>query len=164
MDGCTNSKDIEVEILEEIPVEVDDNIKFCEGETIQFNVSLDGENQFSWTGPNGFSSTELNPVITNATAADAGEYKLVIENEDGCAVEKIVTVQLKTNCGGECVEPLLSNLVVIETTCGDANGSAAIMVVGDEEDYDYAWSPSVGVSNTDWKCEIIIYLLVLIRY
>ncbi len=39
---------------------------------------------FHWTGPNGFSSTEENPVIYNVTTDDAGTYALTIEGLTGC--------------------------------------------------------------------------------
>ena len=46
----------------------------CEGQTIElFAEALPGAN-FSWTGPDGFSSTDQNPTITNATVAASGIY------------------------------------------------------------------------------------------
>lgn len=33
---------------------------------------------YSWTGPNGFTSSQQNPSITNITLADAGSYELVV--------------------------------------------------------------------------------------
>ena len=38
---------------------------------------------FQWTGPDGFSSTEQNPVIENISAENSGEYSLFIAL-DGC--------------------------------------------------------------------------------
>jgi hypothetical protein len=40
---------------------------------------------YSWTGPNGWTSTQQNPVIYNVTTADAGTYTLIISlnNETG---------------------------------------------------------------------------------
>jgi hypothetical protein len=34
---------------------------------------------YEWTGPNNFHSNEQNPVISNASAAMSGEYKLIIK-------------------------------------------------------------------------------------
>lgn len=39
---------------------------------------------FTWTGPNGFMSSSQNPVISNATTADAGTYT-VIGTRAGCS-------------------------------------------------------------------------------
>lgn len=50
---------------------------------------------YEWTGPNGFSSTEQNPFIPNASGANAGSYELTVEGITGCMStgEIQVTVQ-----------------------------------------------------------------------
>src|SRR5262249_40380198 len=51
------------------------NSPICAGQTLQLFAS--GTNgTFSWTGPNGFSSTNRNPVISNATTAASGTYSV----------------------------------------------------------------------------------------
>lgn len=46
----------------------------CEGDTIRlFGQTLD-PNTVSWTGPNGFASSQLNPVIPHVSSAHAGYY------------------------------------------------------------------------------------------
>ncbi|MEM7036478.1 MAG: hypothetical protein AAF570_05805, partial [Bacteroidota bacterium] len=40
---------------------------------------------YSWTGPNGFASTSANPVVPNATSADAGPYTVMVTDSNGCA-------------------------------------------------------------------------------
>lgn len=45
---------------------------------------------YEWTGPNGFQSNQQNPVISNATIAMAGDYKLKI-TKGICASEEITT-------------------------------------------------------------------------
>ncbi len=47
--------------------------------TIVFNTPSATPN-YSWTGPNGFTSTAANPTITAATAAASGVYNLIITN------------------------------------------------------------------------------------
>ena len=49
---------------------------YCAGSTIQLNGG--GGGTYSWTGPNGFTSTLQNPTITNATTAASGVYTLTI--------------------------------------------------------------------------------------
>jgi gliding motility-associated-like protein len=51
----------------------------CEGETIfLFGNTISGAT-YQWTGPNGFSSSQQNPEILNATISDEGNYTLVIQ-------------------------------------------------------------------------------------
>ena len=57
----------------------------CEGETITLTTNTIADS-YSWTGPNGFTSTQQNPtVITNATTANAGTYRLEVVYSNGCA-------------------------------------------------------------------------------
>jgi len=54
----------------------------CSGEDILFKAS--GGVTYSWSGPNGFISTEQNPKILNASTDNSGTYSVYIESGDGC--------------------------------------------------------------------------------
>src|SRR4051812_29194354 len=56
---------------------------YCEGATISLSTPLVSGATYSWTGPNGFTSTQQNPTRTNATTADAGTYSVTI-TVNGC--------------------------------------------------------------------------------
>jgi gliding motility-associated-like protein len=47
----------------------------CEGSNLSLSSSVQGS-AYSWTGPNGFTSTSANPIISNVTASAAGRYTL----------------------------------------------------------------------------------------
>ncbi len=58
---------------------VENNGPLCEGETLELIVSTPEPGAtYSWTGPNGFTSSDINPTIPNVTTAAAGTYSLVI--------------------------------------------------------------------------------------
>ncbi len=64
---------------------ISNNGPLCEGETLQLSVSTPNLTvSYSWTGPNGFTSSVMEPTITNVTTANAGTYSLVIT--DGASV------------------------------------------------------------------------------
>jgi len=47
---------------------------------------------YSWTGPNGFTSNQQNPTVTNtATAANAGTYTVTVTSASGCSTTLTVT-------------------------------------------------------------------------
>lgn len=56
----------------------------------------DGMASYSWTGPNGFTSSVQNPVITGVTNAAAGIYTLTITNSAGCSASTTVSVTVNT--------------------------------------------------------------------
>jgi gliding motility-associated-like protein len=71
------------------------NGPLCEGETLQLFGDSEDNGTYSWTGPNGFSSTEQNPIIENATADMQGEYTLTFTIE-GCETTTSTEVVINT--------------------------------------------------------------------
>lgn len=65
------------------------NGPLCQGETLQLTSS--GGSSYSWTGPNGFSSTLQNPSINNISVADGGNYKVQI-NSSNCTLTTNVDI------------------------------------------------------------------------
>lgn len=62
------------------------------GGTLQLTAS--GGTSYAWTGPNGFTSTDQNPVITNITTAAAGLYTVTVTNAAGCSVPASISIQV----------------------------------------------------------------------
>jgi hypothetical protein len=87
-----------------------DNLTFevCQGSLLQLSGhNVDNSTTALWTGPNGFSSTEWNPVVsTNATFGMAGTYTLTSFSY-GCSVpcETIVKVMGSPPVIGNIVQP-----------------------------------------------------------
>ena len=52
---------------------VSNNGPLCEGEALQLTCSV-YSSSYSWTGPNGFTSNQQNPIIYDVTTANAGTY------------------------------------------------------------------------------------------
>jgi len=78
--------------------------KICEGENLELFANLEGGREpisYTWTGPNGFTSTEQNPIIENTTAEMSGNYTLTVTDFYGCSNEtKSIEVNiLKVNAG-----------------------------------------------------------------
>ena len=59
-------------------IEISHNQPLCEGDTITFTAPVSDFVTYDWQGPNGFSSSEANPVIPDITVDDSGIYSLLI--------------------------------------------------------------------------------------
>ncbi len=74
------------------------NSPVCAGSAINLTASTISGATYSWTGPNSFTSTTQNPIITSATAAMAGTYS-VTATVSGC-VSSAGTVLVTVVSGG----------------------------------------------------------------
>ena len=72
------------------------NAPLCEGDSLELygNVGL----SFSWTGPNSFLSTEMDPVLYDVTELQAGIYSLTITDEFNCTAMADVDVFIDDDC------------------------------------------------------------------
>ncbi len=83
--GCEASSTITVVVNANPTVEISSNSPVCEGGDVTFTVSSTETLSYSWSGPNGFASTDASPVISGAILANAGNYTLAVENAaTGC--------------------------------------------------------------------------------
>jgi len=81
------------------------NSPVCEGTTIYLFGDPGGMTSYSWTGPNGFSSTDQNPTIPNATLAMSGSYSLTIVDSSGCGSAVDSTNVVVQSCAGVALDP-----------------------------------------------------------
>ena len=61
-----------------LPTPVGNNGPLCQGDTLKLNAMTVAGANYSWTGPNGFTSYLQNPIIPNVTAADSGYYSCLV--------------------------------------------------------------------------------------
>ena len=82
--GCGNGDASNLAVtVNPIPaVSIGSNSPVCEGTTLNLNAS--GGATYSWTGPNGFTSGQQNPVIPNVTALAAGVYTVTVTSAQNC--------------------------------------------------------------------------------
>ncbi len=69
-------------------VTASNNSPLCTGSTLNLTSSVaSGDTPFtySWTGPNGFTSSQQNPSISNVTTDHSGTYQVTISNSCGSA-------------------------------------------------------------------------------
>jgi gliding motility-associated-like protein len=96
----------------------------CGGGTISLFADTLLTATYQWTGPNGFTSTQQNPVINNAPVSSAGKYYLTV-SLPGCGNQlDSVTIGIggsktssvsQTICEGEVFEGYTSTGIYIDT-------------------------------------------------
>jgi gliding motility-associated-like protein len=105
----------------------------CEGNAVQLTAS--GGVTYEWTGPNGYSSTTQNPVISNINLADAGTYSVIAISAQQCRSL-----------------PAQTNIQVVPKPAGTVSGdvnicegtSTTLTASGGTK---YSWSPALGLSD-----------------
>ncbi|CAM3466035.1 T9SS type B sorting domain-containing protein [Flavobacterium chungbukense] len=91
------------------------NSPVCIGNTLELKAS--GGTNYLWTGPNGFTSTDQNPTIPNATSANTGEYSCLITGTGGCDDTKKINVVI-----GDIEKPV-PNVTNLPSITGDCSTS-----------------------------------------
>jgi gliding motility-associated-like protein len=78
--GAIDEAIMTFEILNGLPVlEIENIDSICAGNTIDFNLENANSNyNYSWTGPNNFTSAAQNPSILNATPQMSGTYAVTV--------------------------------------------------------------------------------------
>jgi gliding motility-associated-like protein len=109
---------------------------FCVGETIQL-TSEAGAISYSWTGPNGFTSSLQNPTLPNGTSLQAGTYNLTAVLSD-CEVIGSTNVVIN--------EPVQPVFTPINPICQDASAPALVLVSNNA--INGTWNPSNVQTNT----------------
>lgn len=91
------------------------NSPICVGEDL--NLTASGGTNYSWTGPNGFTSTLQNPTIITANATHSGQYTCAVAGTGGC--DNTITIDVIV---GDVTKPIpdILNLPNINGDCTTA--------------------------------------------
>ena len=98
VDGCTSilSESLPIEINPIPTVNPLNDGTFCAGANEILNLESNlqgGEGPFTyyWSGPNGYNSNAINPVLPNAGVENSGTYTLYVVDGNGCHSETMAT-------------------------------------------------------------------------
>jgi uncharacterized repeat protein (TIGR01451 family) len=89
-----------VEVLYSPAVTASNDGPACVGGDVQFTgvASLGVEPySYSWSGPNGFSSSDQDPLLTNVTMSANGTYTLTVTDDQTCVGNDTTTVTVNVN-------------------------------------------------------------------
>ncbi len=116
------------------------NTPICEGDSILlFATTVPGGVTYNWSGPGGYTSNDQNPVITPATAADAGTYTVT------------ATLNNCTSAGSSTV--VVINPTPMMPTAGSnspiCEGDTIFLTASNVPGASYTWNGPNGWSSTD---------------
>ncbi len=92
-DECVyQGSEITVTIFELPVANANSNSPVCEhGE---LTLSASGGSFYQWEGPDGFTSTESNPIISDVLVAATGTYSVTVTDDNGCTDMTTTTVEI----------------------------------------------------------------------
>jgi len=76
----------------------------CEGGNVQLGVD-DGFVSYAWSGPDGFSATEQNPLISGAMSTATGDYMVTVTDANDCTAVATIGVTVQTALNPEEICP-----------------------------------------------------------
>ncbi|MBB77417.1 MAG: hypothetical protein CL844_00255, partial [Crocinitomicaceae bacterium] len=92
--GCFSLDSINLEVLD-LNISTGPDIIVCSGDPINLNSSISGNGSnpvsYSWTGPNGYTSSSATPTIPNSSASMSGTY-FVTATVGGCQTEDSIHI------------------------------------------------------------------------
>ena len=97
-----------------------------------------GASNYSWVGPNGFTSSSINPVIYNASNVHAGTYTLTATDANGCSAPGAKNFVFNVTS----LPSIDASTITDASNCSDpGNGAITLTTLsGGTAPYTYAWS------------------------
>lgn len=125
LNGCTSAPATTNVVVNQTPVlpTTTSNSPICSGSALNLTAATTttGTINYSWTGPNGFTSAAQNPSITAATTAATGTYSVVASQGSCFSLPATITVVVN-------LTPAITATSSNPTNCNSATG--AIIVAG----------------------------------
>ena len=141
VDGCTSLTGSVNQIIKAIPAAptVSNSSPVCVGQDVSLSTPIILGASYQWSGPNSFSSTLREPVISAAGFANAGNYSLAI-TVDGCVGPSASTAVV--------VNPLPSAVPISST--GPVCNAEQLRIAADAlPAANYYWTGPNGFVSTD---------------
>ncbi|MGB4958094.1 MAG: gliding motility-associated C-terminal domain-containing protein, partial [Saprospiraceae bacterium] len=94
INGCTESHTVSVVVQASPIAQIATNSPICEATSVNLNAS--GGNTYSWSGPNGFTNSQQNLLISNVSLSGGGTYTVTVTTTNGCTASTSTTITILT--------------------------------------------------------------------
>ncbi len=133
--GCVTTKSIAIDAQTNIPsISALGGVLDCQTTSIQLTATSNQIVSYQWTGPNGFSSTDQNPITSVP-----GQYNLVVTSASACTNTSTAQV------GESKAAP---NFTIEAASLSCSQGSVQLQVLTNETFTSYNWTGPNGFSST----------------
>ena len=124
----------------------------CEGQSVQLSASSATPNvSYKWVYPNGQTSAQPNPVITNVGNQNSGTYQLTVTTQYGCTVTESVSLDVLNRVQ---ITGVSSN--ELDCVSGPVNVQLiSTMFPIDNGTYQYLWTGPNGYVSTEPSAMIL---------
>jgi|GEM_PF-1120313 len=114
-----------------------------------------GDYKYDWADVPGTNNAETRTDLAG------GDYSLTVTDALGCtAVVENINIPSPADCT-ECENPIVTNIVVIEATCDNSDGTATIDLNVNTADYRFSWTPNVSNNATATGLSAGTYLVMI---
>lgn len=112
----------------------------CVGNSLNLNVNGNTGDKFAWTGPDGYTSSDQNPILSNIKMSNTGEYRVTVTNSSNCS-----TLSDPLNI---LVLPLIDAKIDKPTIeiCEEEQTQLLVTAAAGQT-YTYNWLPATGLSD-----------------
>ena len=132
------------------------------------NLTASGGTNYSWTGPNGFTSNLQNPVILNANSSQSGQYSCAITGTGGCdttisinvlvgdATKPVPDASILPTINGDCTT-VITVPTATDNCAGSINGTTTNpLSYSLPGNYTVTWSYNDGNGNIETQTQNVV--------
>ncbi|MGB0165450.1 MAG: hypothetical protein ACPF8V_01225 [Luteibaculum sp.] len=130
--SCVATDNITINVIDPGNFTPTANSPLCVGSSLILNANTTADG-YLWIGPNGFTSTNANPVINNVGTVNSGTYTVFID-KGFCKANRTVQVQVQEplSAGTALPDPVICNNI--------ATYNLAQLLTGQDQNATSAWS------------------------
>jgi len=110
-------------------------ITVCQGQSINLVSTSSGTGfTYQWSGPNGFTSVDRSPILTNATLSMQGSYTLIVTDPNRSCEYRPATVNVTVQ------SPISANITATSVMCNGGTSNLSVTPSGGSQTYSYLWN------------------------
>lgn len=93
--GCENTATVNIDVNSLPTANAGSDIDICNENDL--NLEASGGVDYSWTGPNSYTSNVQNPIIMNVGTLESGNYTVTVTDANNCSANATVNVTVHNN-------------------------------------------------------------------